>query len=151
MSSGKEFIAARDFLLSAKNYEEAKLGFNWPTPDNFNWALDYFDHLADKCTNPALEYVDDQGVQKKVSFQRMKERSSRVANLLCTLGLRKGDRVLVMLPNKVELFETILGAMKVGCVIIPASTLLTSNDVKDRMARKSSMCSGGWATSFHDR
>lgn len=135
MSSAQEFIVARDFLLSAKNYEEAKVGFNWPTPDNFNWALNYFDQLADKCTNPAVEYLDDQGVEKKVSFQRMKERSSRVANLLCTLGLRKGDRVLVMLPNKVELFETILGAMKAGCIIIPASTLLTSNDVKDRMTR----------------
>ena len=140
MSSASEFIAARDFLLSAKNYEEAKAGFHWPSPENFNWALNYFDQLADKCSNPALEYVDDQGVEKKVSFQRMKERSNRVANLLCTLGLRKGDRVLVMLPNKVELFETILGAMKVGCVIIPASTLLTSNDVKDRMARGKAQC-----------
>ena len=140
MSSAQEFIAARDFLLSAKNYEEAKVGFNWPTPDNFNWALNYFDQLADKCTNPAVEYLDDQGVERRVSFQRMKERSSRVANLLFTLGLRKGDRVLVMLPNKVELLETILGAMKVGCVIIPASTLLTSNDVKDRMTRGKVQC-----------
>lgn len=140
MSSAREFIAARDFLLSAKNYQEAKAGFAWPTPDNFNWALDYFDHLADQCTNPALEYVDGMGVEKKISFQTMKERSSRVANLLRTIGLRKGDRVLVMLPNRIELFETILGAMKVGCVIIPASTLLTSEDVKDRMTRGQVRC-----------
>ena len=140
MSSVREFLAARDFLLSAKNYDEAKAGFNWPRPENFNWALNYFDQLADKCTNPALEYVDDQGVEKTVSFQRMKERSNQVANLLRSLGLRKGDRVLVMLPNRIELFETILGAMKMGCVIIPASTLLTSNDVKDRMTRGKVQC-----------
>ena len=140
MSSVREFIDARDFLLSAENYEEAKAGFNWPAPENFNWALDYFDQLADKRTNPALEYVDDRGVEKKVSFQRMKERSSRVANLFRIVGLRKGDRVLVMLPNKIELFETVLGAMKVGCVIIPASTLLTSEDVKDRITRGQVRC-----------
>lgn len=140
MTSAREFITARDFLLSAKNYKEAKDGFTWPTLGNFNWALDYFDQLADKCTNPALEYVDDHGIEKKVSFQTMKDRSSQVANLLTTLELRKGDRVLVMLPNSVELFETILGAMKVGCVIIPASTLLTSDDVKDRMKRGKVRC-----------
>jgi len=140
LSSTREFVAARDFLLSAKNYKEAKDGFSWPTPDNFNWALNYFDQLADKCTNPALEYVDDHGLEKKVSFQTMKDRSSKVANLLTTLELRKGDRVLVMLPNSVELFETILGAMKAGCVIIPASTLLTSDDVKDRVNRGKVRC-----------
>ena len=102
MPSVREFLNARDFLLNARSYEEAKAGFSWPITENFNWALDYFDQLADKRTNPALEYVDDRGVEKKVSFQRMKERSSRVANLFRTLGLRKGDRVLVMLPNRVE-------------------------------------------------
>ena len=139
MSSAREFIAARDFLLSSRSYEEAKAGFEWPR-SNFNWALDYFDHLADKCTNPALEYVDDMGVEREVSFHAMKEGSSRVANLLESLELRKGSRILVMLPNRVELFETILGAMKVGCVIIPASTLLTSEDVKDRMIRGRVQC-----------
>ena len=140
MSSSREFLIARDFLISAKNYKEAKSGFNWPAPDNFNWALNYFDQLAEKCMNPALEYIDDHGVERKVSFQTMKDRSSQVANFLTTMGLRKGDRVLVMLPNNVELFETILGAMKAGCVIIPASTLLTSDDVRDRMERGKVRC-----------
>jgi acetyl-CoA synthetase len=140
LSAVREFIDARDFLLSANSYEQAKAGFSWPTTENFNWALDYFDQLADKCPNPALEYVDDRHVEQKVSFQRMKERSNRVANLFRTVGLRKGDRVLVMLPNKIELFETMLGAMKRGCVIIPASTLLTPDDVKDRITRGQVRC-----------
>ena len=139
MPSAREFIAARDFLLSSKSYEEARAGFEWPT-SNFNWALDYFDNLAEKCTNPALKYVDDTGVEREVSFRAMREQSNRVANLLKSLELRKGDRILVMLPSRIELFETILGAMKVGCVIIPASTLLTSEDVKDRMIRGRIQC-----------
>jgi len=140
LSSAREFITARDFLLSSENYREAKGGFNWPTLENFNWALDYFDQLADRCTNPAIEYVDDHGVEKKVSFQTMKDRSGKVANLLTTLELRKGDRLLIMLPNCIELFEAILGAMKAGCVIIPASTLLTPDDVNDRINRGRVRC-----------
>jgi len=137
--SAHEFIAARDLLLSSKSYEEVKVKFEWPTK-NFNWALDYFDNLAEKCANPALKYVDDAGAQMEVSFRTMREHSNQVANLLKSLELRKGDRILVMLPNRVELFETILGAMKVGCVIIPASTLLTAEDVKDRMIRGQVQC-----------
>ncbi len=140
MDFAQEFVDARNFLLRVKSYEEAKKGFKWPAPTNFNWASDYFDRLAEKCVNPAVEYLDDQGVDRKVSFQELKERSNKVANLLFNLGLRKGDRVLVILPNMVELLETILGAMKMGCVIIPASTLLTSDDVKDRITRGKAQC-----------
>jgi acetyl-CoA synthetase len=139
LSSAREFIAARDFLLSAKSYEDAKAGFAWPRPNNFNWALDYFDNLTER-SNPALEYVDDKGVERKVSFLAMKESSNRIANLLRSVGLHKGERVLVMLPNRVELLETMLGAMKLGSVIIPASTLLTSDDIKDRLVRGRVRC-----------
>ena len=135
MSSVEEFIAARDLLQSAPNYASAKARFRWPRVEHFNWALDYFDTRADKCTNPALLYVDDKGAELKVSFQSLKERSNKAANFLKRQGLRKGDRVLLMMPSCVELFEIFLGAMKLGCVLIPASTLLTEDDVVDRIAR----------------
>ena len=135
MSSVSEFIAARDLLQSAPNYASAKARFKWPKVDNFNWALDYFDTRADKCTCPALLYVDDKGAELKVSFRTLRERSNKAANFLRRQGLRKGDRVLLILPSCVELFEFFLGAMKLGCVIIPASTLLTEDDIVDRIAR----------------
>ena len=135
MSSVEEFVAARDLLQSAPSYESAKAKFAWPHIDHFNWALDYFDTLADKCTHPALLYVDDKGTELKVSYRTLKERSNRAANFLKSLGLRKGDRVLLMMPSSVELFEIFLGAMKLGCVIIPASTLITEDDIVDRIAR----------------
>jgi acetyl-CoA synthetase len=62
------------------------------------------------------------------------------ANFLQKLGMGKGDRVLLMMPNSVELFEVMLGAMKVGCPIIPASTLLTGDDVRDRIVRGRVKC-----------
>jgi len=135
-----EFEAARDLLLHAVNYREAKSNFRWPAPENFNWALDYFDSLAAKCAYPALIYVDDKGAEEKLSFQAMTEESNRIANFLLAQKLGKGDRVLLMMNNRPELFQLILGAMKVGCVIIPASTLLTSENLLDRITRGKVKC-----------
>jgi len=140
LSDVREFVAMRDFLLDTESYEDAKTGFTWPRPTSFNWALDYFDALADRCVNPALLYVDDRGTEEKIGFRRLKERSGKVANFLRVLGLGKGDRIMLMLHNCVELFETFLGAMKLGCVIIPASTLLTVDDIGDRIVRSGIRC-----------
>lgn len=140
MAGLREFTAARDFLLNAHNYQEAKAGFDWPQRNQFNWALDYFDTLAGKCSNPALMYVDDKGLETKVTFQAMKERSNKAANFLMTLGLKRKDRIMLMMPSSVELFEVFLGAMKAGCVIIPASTLLTVDDIRDRIGRGKAKC-----------
>jgi acetyl-CoA synthetase len=136
----REFTAARDSLLNAQNYEQAKAKFEWPLLHNFNWALDYFDTLAGRNSSPALIYVDDKGSEKKVSFEEMKERSNKAANLLKNLGLHKGDRIVLMLPSSIELFEIFLGAMKLGCVIIPCSTLLTVDDIRDRIGRGKAKC-----------
>lgn len=130
-----EFLAARDYLLHVRNYQDAKANFRWPILDNFNWALDYFDSLGESRTNPALLYIDDRGAERKVSFREMTEKSNKLANFLRTKSLGKGDRILVMMSNCPELFQVILGAMKLGCVIIPASTLLTSDDIRDRIGR----------------
>jgi acetyl-CoA synthetase len=136
----KEFNTSRDFLLRAPSYEEAKAGFNWPELKNFNWALDYFDTLAETCSNPALMYVDDKGAEAKVSFQTMTQRSNKAANFMRNLGLKRKDRIMLMMPTSVELFEVFLGAMKLGCVIIPASTLLTGDDIRDRVGRGKARC-----------
>jgi len=135
-----DFLASRDFLLHTANYHEAKTGFEWPKAGNFNWALDYFDSLADKCTNPALLYVDDKGTEEEISFREMTERSNKAANFLRTLSLVKGDRLLLFMSSRPELFQVLLGAMKLGCVIIPASTLLTSEDLRDRIGRGRVKC-----------
>ena len=140
MAGLREFTAARDFLLNARNYQEAKAGFDWPELNQFNWALDYFDTLAGKCSNPALMYVDDKGSETKVTFQAMKERSNKAANFLKALGLKRNDRIMLMMPSSIELFEVFLGAMKSGCVIIPASTLLTVDDIRDRIGRGKAKC-----------
>jgi len=135
-SDAAPFIAARDFLLRHRDdYVTAYRDFRWPKLERFNWALDYFDVMARDNACPALWLVDEDEGETKLSFAALSERSSRVANALRARGVRRGDRILVMLGNVVALWECMLAAMKLGAVIVPATTLLTRNDVADRFAR----------------
>ena len=130
------FIAARDFLLRHReDYAVAFRDFAWPKLDRFNWALDYFDAIARNNAQPALWLVDEDGGEVKLSFAALSERSNQVANALRELGVRRGDRILVMLGNVAALWECMLAAMKLGAVIVPATTLLTPADLNDRFAR----------------
>jgi acetyl-CoA synthetase len=130
------FIAARELLfMHREDYARAFREFQWPKLDRFNWALDYFDVMARDNAHPAVWLVDEDAGETKLSFAELSERSNRVANGLRGLGVRRGDRILVMLGNVVPLWECMLAAMKLGAVIVPATTLLTRNDLADRFAR----------------
>ena len=130
------FLAARDFLVRHReDYATAYRDFRWPQLDRFNWALDYFDPMARGNAQPALWLVDEGAGETKLSFAQLSERSNRVANFLRALGVRRGDRILLMLGNVAPLWETMLAAMKLGAVIVPATMLLARNDLADRFAR----------------
>jgi acetyl-CoA synthetase len=132
----KAFLAARDFLLAHReDYETACRDFRWPQLDTFNWALDYFDPFAHANANTALWIVDDNGPEVKLSFADMSRRSNRVANFLREQGVRRGDRMVVQLPNHVAMWEIMLAAIKLRAVVIPAATLLTAEDLRDRLER----------------
>ena len=136
MSTDADFLHARDFLLAHRDdYATAHREFRWPRPDDFNWSLDWFDPLARGNGAPALWIVEESGEQRKLSFAEMSESSSRVANWLRAQGVRRGDRVLMMLGNEVALWQIMLAAIKLGAVIIPATTLLTTDDLRDRIDR----------------
>jgi acetyl-CoA synthetase len=131
------FRAARDLLLRYRDdYAAARESFAWPALDEFNWALDWFDVIAaEHGDRTALRVVGDDGSDESVSYARMAARSNQVANWLRGLGVRRGDRVLLMLGNVVPLWEIMLAAIKLGAVIIPASTLLQPADLADRVSR----------------
>ena len=137
MSEAKTFLEARDFLLKHRtDYETAYRGFPWPRPERFNWALDYFDPLADrKGAEVALRILDLEGGEKSRTFGELKTASNRVANFLRAQGIGRGDRILLMLGNRVPLWEAMLAAIKLGAVVIPATTLLAGDDLKDRLER----------------
>jgi len=130
------FLQARDLLLRHRtDYDRAYAEFRWPVLDRFNWALDYFDRIAEGNTALALWIVEEDGSQSRFSFADMAQRSARMANFLRAHGVTRGDRVLLMLPNCVALWDVMLACIKLGAVMIPATTLLTPADLQDRITR----------------
>jgi acetyl-CoA synthetase len=135
------FQDARAFLLEHRSdYDTAVKGFRWPDPVPFNWALDWFDaelaRNADSRDRAALWIVDAASNREtKLSFAALSRRSNQVANLLRAQGLTRGDHLLLLLGNVVPLWETMLAAMKLGVVVIPATTLLTPDELRDRLDR----------------
>jgi acetyl-CoA synthetase len=133
---GRAFVAARDMLLDARTDQpRAAREFRWPETGAFNWALDYFDEIARGSDRPALWVVSEDGAEERISYAEMSARSARLANWLRGQGVRRGDRILLMLPNVPPLWETMLAAMKLGAVVIPATTLLAGDELRDRVER----------------
>jgi len=131
-----QFLNSRDFLLKHRTqYEKAYAEFNWPKLDHFNWAIDYFDFIAKNNPAPALHIVEDSGQQSQLSYSELSNRSNQVANWLLGRGVRKSDRILLMMGNEVPLWETMLAAIKLGVVVIPATPLLSDDDLADRLHR----------------
>lgn len=136
MNDYERFKAARDQLLAHRtDYDAARRSFQWPALDRFNWALDHFDRLAETATHPALVIVSDDGPREVRTFAELSSRSDRIAALLADAGVARFDRVLLMLPNRVELWEVTLACIKLGAVIVPATLLLTEADIADRVVR----------------
>jgi acetyl-CoA synthetase len=135
------FQQARAFLLDHRtDYAAAVAGFRWPDPVDFNWALDWFDAglAADPVTrNRTALWIVDAAANRdtKLSFATLSRRSNQVANFLRAQGLKRGDHLLLLLGNVVPLWETMLAAIKLGVVVIPATTLLTPDELQDRLDR----------------
>jgi acetyl-CoA synthetase len=127
---------ARDLLLERRDdYDGARAAFRWPAPAEFNWALEWFDGFARDNHAPGLWIVGADGSEDKLTFDELVRRSDQVANWLRGQGVGRGDRIVLMLANQVELWESMLAAMKLGAVVIPATTLLAEADVRDRVER----------------
>ncbi|MBV8641607.1 MAG: AMP-binding protein, partial [Verrucomicrobia bacterium] len=133
-----KFRAARDFLLANRtDYEVAYRDFRWPQLDRFNWALDWFDGIAvgERREQTALWVAYEDGTETKFSFRELSNRSSQIANYYRELGVRRGDSFMVMLGNVPALWETVLALIKLGGVILPATPLLSGEDLADRIER----------------
>ncbi len=128
---------ARDTLVSLTGkHDEAVRAFRWPeVGERFNWAIDWFDAVARGNDTTALWIVEEDGFEQRLSFDELARRSDQVAAWLEGLGVGKGDRVLLMLGNQVELWETMLAVFKLGAVIMPTTAALGPTDLTDRVGR----------------
>jgi acetyl-CoA synthetase len=131
------FRAARDLLLQLNDrYVAAKTTFVWPRPERFNWALDWFDAelaAADHGRNVALKVIGE--TVETRTFAELSQQSAQLANGLRSIGAKRGDRILMMLGATPELWVTMLAAMKLGLVLIPAMPQLGATDIADRFER----------------
>ncbi|HEY5240162.1 MAG TPA: AMP-binding protein [Polyangiaceae bacterium] len=139
MTPTESFERAREVLLRRReDLDAARAEFRWPVLTQFNWACDWFDVLAATRDKAALLIVSESAGGRRVheaTFRELSERSIRLARYLHDHGVARGDRVLVMLTNVMPLWETMLAAMRLGAVVIPATVQLTPDDVDDRIAR----------------
>lgn len=138
MSSNTDLYRdARDQLVDViSDYDKAVATFRWPAiTGSFNWAIDWFDVIAQDNHRPALWIVEQDGSETKLSFAEMAQRSDLVATWLQSLGVGKGDRVILMLGNQVELWESMLAVAKLGAVVMPTTGALGTADLADRIER----------------
>jgi acetyl-CoA synthetase len=131
------FRGARDQLLQLRDsHVRAAAEFVWPdVGTTFNWATDWFDVISAGNEKTALWIVEEDGRELKITFAEMSARSDQVATWLTGQGVTRGDHVMLMLGNQVELWELMLAIMKVGAVILPTSTVLAAGDLADRVLR----------------
>ncbi|TQC48789.1 AMP-dependent synthetase [Rhodococcus sp. WS4] len=136
-STTETYRAARDLLQNlSTDYAKAVAEFAWPDlGDRFNWAIDWFDAIARGVNRTALWIVEEDGSEARYSFDEMARRSDQVAAYLSAHGVTRGDRVLLMLNNQVELWEAMLAVMKIGAVILPTTTAVGSAELVDRISR----------------
>ncbi|WP_406833172.1 AMP-binding protein [Pedococcus sp. KACC 23699] len=131
------YRSARDQLVGLSGQHERALEeFRWPdVGERFNWAVDWFDAVARGNGQLALWIVEEDGSEQRVTYDQMASRSDQVAAWLSDLGVVKGDRVLLMLGNQIELWETMLAVAKLGAVIMPTTAALGPADLRDRVDR----------------
>ena len=125
-------IAGR--YISASHDESGQLtGIRFQNTDDFNFAFDIVDRLAEK--NPsktAMLHISKTGQERRITFADMRNFSNRTANYLSYLGIKKGDRVMLVLKRHYQFWFAILALHKIGAVAVPASFLLTKKDFEYR-------------------
>ncbi|WP_040163991.1 AMP-binding protein [Microbacterium gorillae] len=153
MTSTAAYRAARDLLLELRlDREAARERFRYPdVGDRWNWAIDWFDAIARGNDNPALVIAAEAGTMQRYSFDELARRSDAVARYLADRGIGRGDAVLLMLDNQIELWDAMLGVMKLGAVLMPTATAAGTADLADRIERgdaKAVLCNAVDAAKF---
>lgn len=119
--------------LEFSSYEEMREKFSIKIPENFNFAYDVVDEYAGTEPNrTALVWCDDNDGERYFSFFDLAEASAKTANFLKERGIKKGDRVMIILRRRYEFWFFLLALHKIGAIAIPATTMLLAKDVEYR-------------------
>ncbi len=125
-----KYLVKQDF----NSYEDFMANFSIKKPDNFNFAYDVVGYYADvEPEKVALVWCNDDDCKKTITFRDLDVMSNRVANMLLSLGIVKGDSIMLILKSRYEFWYMILALHKIGAVGIPATHMLTTKDIKYRI------------------
>ena len=116
------------------DYEKTRADFRIDVPEYFNFGFDVVDRWAGDRTKLAFMIADEEGeIVKKRTFYELKVQSNRFSNVLREHGIKKGDRVLLMLHWMPQWYIAMIGMIKLGVIPIPSTTLLTPKDIRYRV------------------
>ncbi len=123
------------------SYEEMIAQFEWEFPETFNFAGDVVDKWAQSDPNLlALHWVDDDGDEKKITYQEMSQRSQKLCNFLSSLGVERGEVVVIMLSRESEWWEICTACLRMGAILSPGTIQMTSKDIEYRINRAEATC-----------
>ncbi|MEM6583376.1 MAG: AMP-binding protein [Pseudomonadota bacterium] len=127
--------------MAEHNYEDSYRDFSWPRPERFNFARDVVDQWAERDPQQlALFWVDDHGREERRTFADVSASSARVANLLQTAGVKRGDYVVMILGRQLAWWEVFTAALRMGAVISPGTTQLSAKDIAFRVNAAKAAC-----------
>jgi acetyl-CoA synthetase len=119
-----------------KDYEAARKQFRIEAPDSFNFGFDVVDRHGEDEKKRALVWVDPSGKEERTfTFRDISRLSNRAANALKKIGVKKGDRVFIMLPRIPEWYCILTACHKLGAVIMPAPVILAAADIEYRLQK----------------
>ena len=115
------------------SYEDFAANFRLTVPENFNFAYDVVDRWAEEePEREALLWTNVEGEERHFNFLQLKELSDRTASFFQALGVGKGTRVMLMLKRHYQFWLSMMALHKLGAVAIPATHLLTPEDIRYR-------------------
>ncbi|MFA5497912.1 MAG: AMP-binding protein, partial [Bacteroidales bacterium] len=116
------------------SYEDLCANFTIDVPEYYNFGFDVIDAWAKKDRNKlAMIWVDQKGNERKYTFFDLMRLSNQAVNICLKYGIKKGDRVMLMLPRTPEWWIFTIALIKLGAVYCPATTMLTPKDLKYRI------------------
>ncbi|TWT08863.1 acyl-CoA synthetase [Reyranella sp. CPCC 100927] len=116
----------------ADTFEALRAQFRWEIPATFNFATDVVDRWAGDPSRTALLWSNAAGDERRYTFAEIADRSRRLANVLRAAGIKKGDRVVVMLPRLPAWHIAMVACLRIGAVPIPSIEMLTADDIAYR-------------------
>jgi acyl-coenzyme A synthetase/AMP-(fatty) acid ligase len=124
-----------------QSYESLRESFRWERPERFNFARDVIDRWAAQDEDKlAIHWVDDAGAELTRSFAQIAEASCRVANLLSAAGVQRGDTVVLILGRQLAWWEVFTACLRMGAVVSPGTTQLSSKDMAYRINAAEATC-----------